>query len=133
MFPFDIDEEVINPEIEEEKEPCDYEIDFNTGKLTGRIITGLDAIKQWIQIVLHTDRYFYPQYSWDHGCELNTLIGKNYDENYINSEVKRMIEDAIMVDDNILGIENLECRLEKDRLTARFTVETIYGRSVIDV
>ena len=62
MFPFDIDEDEITPVIEEEKEPTDYEIDFNTGRLTGKIITGLDAIIQWVRIVLSTDRYYYPQY-----------------------------------------------------------------------
>ena len=36
MFPFDLeDEEEI--EIEEQKEPKDWEIDFKTGKLTGRV------------------------------------------------------------------------------------------------
>ena len=133
MFPFDIDEDEITPVIEEEKEPTDYEIDFNTGRLTGKIITGLDAIIQWVRIVLSTDRYYYPQYSWSHGSDLSSLIGQNYDQDYIESEVKRMIEDAIMVDDNILGISDLECSFVKDKLTIQFKIETIYGGGEISV
>lgn len=133
MFPFDIDEDEITPVIEEEKEPTDYEIDFNTGRLTGKIITGLDAIIQWVRIVLSTDRYYYPQYSWSHGADLSSLIGQNYDQDYIESEVKRMIEDAIMVDENILGISDLECSFVKDKLTIQFKIETIYGGGEISV
>ena len=52
MFPFDLDDDEIDVEQREEKEPRDYEIDFKTGKLTGKIITGKKAIEQWIIIVL---------------------------------------------------------------------------------
>ena len=45
MFPFDLDDDETEVDEIEEKEPKDYEVDFKTGKLTGRIITGLDAIK----------------------------------------------------------------------------------------
>ena len=133
MFPFDIEEDEVSPAIEEEKIPTDYEIDFKTGKLTGRIITGLDAIKQWARIVLSTDRYYYPQYSWNHGSDLSSLIGQNYDQAYIHSEVQRMIEDALLVDENITGISNLECSFDKDKLTAKFTIETIFGGGEISV
>lgn len=133
MFPFDIDDDEIDIEIDEEKEPTDYEIDFETGKLTGRIITGLDAIIQWVKIVLSTDRYYFPQYSWDHGVELESLIGQNYDEAYIQSEVKRMIEEAILIDNNILGIDNFKCSMDKDKLKISFIINTIYGGGEVNV
>ncbi len=133
MFPFDIEDEEVDLEIEEEKEPSDYEIDFTTGKLTGRIITGLEAIKQWARIVLSSERYFYPQYSWDHGVDFNRLIGQNYDQSYIQSEVKRMTEEALMVNKDILGIENLTCELVNDKLTVSFTINTIYGGGELSV
>lgn len=40
MFPFDIEDEEAMPEIEEEKELEEYEVDFESGKLTGRKISG---------------------------------------------------------------------------------------------
>lgn len=133
MFPFDIEDEKLEVTVDEEKVPTDYEIDFETGKLTGRIITGLDAVKQWIKIVLGTDRYFYTQYSWDHGSDLNSLIGRTLKQDYVESEVKRMIQDALSVQDDILGIENLVCRIDRDKLIASFTVNTVYGGVDIDV
>lgn len=133
MFPFDIEDEEIDVEVEEETVRSDYEINFETGELTGRIITGFDAIKQWVKIVLLTDRYRYPQYSWDHGGELSTLIGQGYDEAYVKSEVKRMIEDAILIDEDILGIEDLTCSMMDDRLSIHFYLNTIYGGGEVDV
>lgn len=133
MFPFDIEDEEIDIEVEEETVKSDYEIDFETGELTGRVITGIDAIKQWVKIVLLTDRYRYPQYSWDHGGELSTLIGQGYDEAYVKSEVKRMIEDAILIDEDIIGIEDLTCSMMDDRLSIHFYLNTIYGGGEVDV
>ena len=133
MFPFDIDDAELDVEVEEDKEPSDYEIDFETGKLTGRIITGLPAIKQWVMIVLGTDKYYYTQYSWDHGCELRDLIGKGFKQDYIESEVKRIITDALSMSNDIQGISNLEVSYEGDTLTAAFTLDTIYGSEEVMV
>lgn len=132
MFPFDLEDEE-EVEIEEQKEPKDWEIDFKTGKLTGRVVTGFDAIKQWVRIALSIDRYTFTQYTWDYGNDLSSLIGKNYDEGYATSEAKRMIEDALSVNEDILGIEDFECSFENDKLTATFTLNTAYGRGEISV
>mgnify|MGYP002521419823 CR=1 FL=1 len=133
MFPFDIDDAELDVEVEEDKEPSDYVIDFETGKLTGRIITGLPAIKQWVMIVLGTDKYYYTQYSWNHGCELRDLIGKGFKQDYIESEVKRIITDALSMSKDIKGISNLEVSYEGDTLTAAFTLDTIYGSEEVMV
>lgn len=133
MFPFDIDDESMEVQTEESSIPTDYEIDFATGKLTGRIITGLDAIIQWIKIVLTTDRYVFPQYSWNHGSDLSSLIGQNYDEDYITTEVKRMVKEALSVDEAITGFDDLDVSMKGDRLTVSFTVNTLYGRGEVNV
>lgn len=132
MFPFDIEDD-IELEVEEEKEPCDYEIDFESGKLTGRLLTGLDAIKQSIKIRLSTDRYYYNQYTWNHGNELSSLIGQNYNADYMQSEVTRMIEDALLPDENINSIEDVSYSFENDKLTVSFTAVTDYGKAVMNV
>jgi phage baseplate assembly protein W len=133
MFPFDLEEEEVTPIITKNNEPIDYEVDWNTGRLTGKIITGLDEIIQWARIVLKTERYYYPQYSWDHGSDLTELIGQQYDPEYIKCEVKRMIEDALLINEDVIGIEDLECSFEDDNLTASFTLNTIYGGGEIIV
>ena len=127
MFPFDIDEDDVNIAVDEKKEPTDYEIDFTTGKLTGRIITGLDAIKQNVMLIFNTDRYYFQQYSWDYGNELSSLIGKNYDIAFVKAEAKRMVEDALAPVEDIEKIDKFDCEITDDRLTISFRIITIYG------
>lgn len=131
MFPVDLEEEEF--EVEEQKEQKDWEIDFNTGRLTGRTVTGFEAIKQWVRIALSIDRYTFPQYTWDYGNDLSSLTGKNYDEGYVKSETKRMIEDALSINEDILGIENFECSFKNDKLTATFKLNTKYGGGEVSV
>ncbi len=133
MFPFDIDDDEIVTEEEEEKVPSDYEINFETGKLTGRIISGRDALKQWIRITLATDRYFFTQYDWNHGSEFSKLIGRSMSQEYAESEVKRMASDALLVNENIKNVEVLSCEVTDDRVTGRLAVDTIYGKVDVDV
>ena len=135
MFPFDIDLEDEEESIDEESNATasDYEIDFNTGKLTGRIISGLEAVIQWAKLVLLTERYFYTQYTWNYGSELNELIGKRHSKEYIESEVKRMITDALLINEDIKSIKNIRCDIEKDVLKISFSIETVYGRGDVNV
>ena len=133
MFPFDIEDDEVDVEIDEQSEPSDYEIDLETGKLTGRIITGLDAIKQRVMIVFSTDRYYYNQYSWEHGHELNELIGKNYTIDYLKTEAKRMVEDALAPDEDIESVEDFECEIVDNTLVIRFKIVTIYGNEEVEI
>ena len=133
MFPFDIDEEELESTQNEEKEPKDYEINRTTGALTGRFVTGLKAIEQWIYLTLSTSRYYFTQYSWDYGSELSTLIGQQGSQTYIESEAKRMLEEALLVNSLITGIEDLKCEIKGDTLTASFTALTEYGEVNVNV
>lgn len=131
MFPFDVEEDEVQET--EEKELKDYEIDFEKGYLTGWMVTGLDAIIQSIKLALKIDRYFYSQYSWEYGSELNTLIGKNYSQEYVQSEVQRMLEDLVLGFDEVLSISDIQCTMNKDKLTISFELDTIYGGGEISV
>lgn len=133
MFPFDLEDDELDLEVEEEKEPSDYEIDFDTGKLTGRIVTGLDAIKQWVKISLSTDRYRYTQYSWNHGHDLSELIGHKYSQEYVETEARRMIEECIMVDGHITGIDELKIYVDKDTIRGSFKLITTYGETEVEI
>lgn len=134
MFPFDLEDEDIDlEELAETKQFAeDYEIDFATGRLTGNIITGPDAVAQWARLALNIQRYVYPQYSWDYGSELGTLIGNGYDTDYIESEVSRMVTDALSPNEDIEGIRGLACDFEDGRLAVSFTLVTVYGETEVD-
>lgn len=120
-----------NDETLEESEkittPKEYEIDFKTGQLTGRIVEGLEAIKIWIWLVLQTPRYRYYVYTWDYGNEFEDLIGQGYTEEYIEAEAKRMTEDCLLINENIQSISEFSVSMENETLTVTFTANTIYG------
>lgn len=134
MFPFDLeDEEIDAEEIEEEPEKQDYEVDFETGKLTGRMISGIEAVKQWLTIAFAIDRYKYTQYSWENGAELSSLIGKGYDKDYVDSEAERMVREVTSLNEDITNVTNFNIDFTGDSITIAFKVETIYGEEEMTV
>jgi len=128
MFPFDLDDDEDIVEAEEETtKQTDYEIDFTTGALTGRIISGLPALIQWIRLAIETKKYVFNQFSWDYGCEISDLIGKESSLEYIRSEVSRMLTDTLSGNTDIESIADLDVNVDNDKLNIKFTVNTVYG------
>lgn len=113
--------------------PKEYGIDFKTGNMTGKIVEGIEAIKVWVYLVLKTTKYRYWGYSWNYGNELEDLIGKQYSKEYINSEAKRMLEDCLLINENIISISNVETSMLNDKLTISFNINTKFGEEVINV
>lgn len=130
MFPFDED---ITDEIEDEKDPAEYEIDFTTGQLTGRIVHGLDAVKVWAWLALCTNRYTYEQYSFDYGHDLSDLIGTVHSQEYLESEVERIVKDTLMVNENIIDATVTDFNLDNEKLTVNVTISTKWGEIDLDV
>lgn len=132
LFPTYIESNIEAEQPKEIKTPKEYEIDFKTGQLTGRVVEGVEAIKVWIWIALQTPRYRYYIYSWDYGNEFEDLIGRGYSEEYINTEVQRMTEDCLLVNEHIESITDFSVTIENDQLTISFTANTIYGTIQFD-
>ncbi|WP_053983800.1 DUF2634 domain-containing protein [Niameybacter massiliensis] len=127
LFPFINQQEPQEAILDEKRIPIEYGIDFETGKLTGRTVKGKEAIKVWIYKALMTERYKYLIYTWDHGVELEELISKNFDREFIESEVERYIKEALLVNEYIKEINNFHVTFEKTLLTCDFTVVTEFG------
>jgi hypothetical protein len=124
-FPFETDEKIT---VEETITiPREYEIDYETGQLTGKIVEGSEAIKVWIYVALKTPRYRYNIYSWDYGHELEDLIGKSYTHEYIAAEAKRLIEDCLSVNPYIINISNFIVNQIDDVTSILFTANTLFG------
>lgn len=121
------DEELIEEYEEELPEPREYEIDPKTGQLTGRIVTGIEAIKIWIYLALNTPRYRYTIFTWNYGNESEDLIGKGYTKEATQSELERMTEECLLECPYIRSISNLETQFDKSMLTITLTVNTDYG------
>ncbi|MDN4069273.1 DUF2634 domain-containing protein [Paenibacillus vini] len=101
-----------------------YGIDFTSGKATG-LIDGLEAVKQAVYKILQTDRFAHLIYDANYGSEINGLQGRS--QGYVRSEIERRIREALLVDDRIQSIENMQIDITGDEALVTFTVVSIYG------
>ena len=144
-FPFDteidenidLEDEYIHEsdldDVEDYEEDIDYEIDFTTMKLTGNIITGFDACKQWAKLALLTPKGTFEQYDTSFGSELHNLIGHVYPREFIETETYRMVMDCLESNKSITGVEDFEVEYDGDTLYISFTLETIYGNGGMEI
>ena len=93
-----------------------------------KIVYGNEGIKVWIYKAIKTNRYQHEIYTWDYGCEIESLIGKGFQIGFIKSETKRYIEEALIINPYITKINSITVDFNKDILTAHVDLETIYGR-----
>ena len=102
-----------------------YCVDFGSGRVVG-YTDGIDAVKQAIVLILNTERFRHLIFSWNYGSELNEVIGM--DTALAESEIKRIITEALMQDDRITSVDDFSfSRHGRSAVTAAFTVTTIYG------
>lgn len=108
-----------------------YKIDFQENRIIGKI-DNLEAVDQAVYKILHTERFNYLIYSWDYGVELESLIGKDYE--FILGDLQRRIEEALLQDDRIEGIEHLKIqKKEKESIIVSFLVISKYGNIPTEV
>ena len=106
----------------------DYKLDepiIVNGELS--VVEGNEAIKVWCYKALKTERFIYDVYTWNHGTELDALIGKPYSKELIKAEATRYIQEALLINEYILDVDVLDVSFEGDTLTAQVRVTTIYG------
>jgi hypothetical protein len=134
LFPFVTDEEIAQatPEVTASS-IREYELDFKTGRLTGRIVTGVDALCVWAYLALKAKRYRWVIYSWQYGEEYTNLIGYSFDEDYLYSEVKRYIEECLFINEHITGIEDLTVNQVNEMLYIRFRMITDVGSKEVSM
>lgn len=125
MIP-DID--ILTEEIEEAEyanETYKIEVRVNGGDRIKGFIDGMDAVEQAVYLILSTERYEFPIYSWDYGVELIDLIGQPMP--YVMSELSRRIEEALTQDDRIESVKDFEYTKNKSKLHVSFTVVATTG------
>lgn len=101
-----------------------YRLNFSDGRIAG-MTDDMDAIKQAIFKILQTERNSHLIYSPDYGIDLSGLIGR--DHAFVQSELRRRIQEALLQDDRIMAVEDMQITFEDDRATASFVVVTQYG------
>lgn len=127
LFPFLDREDNENDFIQQKRIPVEYEINFDTGKLTGKKVFGKDAIKVWIYKAIKTSRYKHLIYTWDYGVEVEDLISKSFDRDFIESELQRYIKEALLVNSFITDVNNFSMEFSGTLLICNFTVVTDFG------
>lgn len=100
--------------------------DISDYKIQG-YITGEEAIRQYVEKVLCTERYEYPIYSFSYGIELESMIGK--DKLYVQMELMRRIRESLMQDERIINVDNFAFAVSGDSILCTFDVISIYGKS----
>ena len=101
------------------------QMDFERERVAGNV-DGLEAMKQAIFKILNTERYQYPVYSWNYGCELLELFGKPV--TYVCPELERRITEALTWDERISKVTDFAFDLsQKGAVRVSFTTHTIYG------
>lgn len=107
-------------------------IDFDTGT---EIFNGNDykwvikneAVKVWIYKALNTSRYTYLAYSTNYGNEIHTLIGRYLEKQILYSELRRMIEEALLCNPYITSLTDFDITQEGSKVICNFSVNTLYG------
>ena len=97
------------------------------------IVCGLEAVKGWAWRAVMTARYRYAAFSWDYGCELESLAGQPYRADTKASEAARYVEEALTASPYILEARASGVRFEGStfHMTVRF--RTVYGEEGVDV
>ncbi len=122
---------IAETEMEEVAQPSrTYKLDFARGRVVGKT-DGLDAVKQAVVKILQSDRFIHEIYSFNYGHELSSVLGGN--PQYARSEVSRIIQEALLQDDRINAIQNMQVTVEGDSLTAIFLVVSTEGSFVQEV
>ena len=101
-----------------------YRIALNSNRITG-YVDGLEAVKQAVYLILSTERYKYPIYSWNYGVELVDLIGKPMP--YVMADLPRRIEEALTQDNRITEVTDFQFEKKGTKLHVTFTVVSNVG------
>ena len=98
--------------------PKEYGLDFESGQLTGEIVEGIEAIKVWIWLCLHTQRFRY--------------IGQTVTEEFLNADCEDEIREALLVNPYIEDIEDFKVSFDNGCLYISFKAVTKFGETGVE-
>lgn len=98
-----------------------------------KIVEGNEAIKIWCYKAIHTPRYAYSIYSWDFGCEIDSLIGLGYSKSLTEAEISRFIVEALLINEYILDVIVSDITFIDSQLSAKVEITTVYGKSEVNL
>ena len=85
-------------------------INKQTNRIQGET-DNLQAVQQAVEIILNVERF------------------RGQNPGYVASEVQRRIQDALIVDERVLGISDFQYTMNGNAMTCSLTVNTVYGQT----
>ncbi|CAG7617023.1 hypothetical protein PAESOLCIP111_01972 [Paenibacillus solanacearum] len=101
-----------------------YRLDPETQRIAGKI-DRVDAVKQAAFKILQTARFEHAIYGSNYGSELQSMPGSS--SSYIHSDLARRVREALMQDDRIKDIRDMEIVVNGSEAFVTFTVLSQYG------
>ena len=113
-----------------------FDFDFSNGEFIMKdgnpvILSGINALKLWIQKCMRTQLYRYSIYKDKrYGANIEDLvIGKSYNFDFAESELRREIETALLRNEDIYNMSGFSAEKVGATLKISFTLNTAYGES----
>ncbi|WP_058303453.1 DUF2634 domain-containing protein [Gorillibacterium timonense] len=106
-----------------------YRLDPVNGRIAG-MIDGLEAVKQAAFKLLQTERFDFLIYDQAYGSEFRGLIG--LPGVIAASELERLIREALLTDDRISDVQNIQVEHEVDETLVRFDVISTAGSFLME-
>lgn len=107
-----------------EQSSLTYDLNLEEGTISGHI-DGLEAVKQAVVKILQTRRFEHLIYSSNYGQELDSVIGR--DPLWAYAEIERHIKEALLQDDRVLSVDDMNITFTGEQAVAEFTARSVYG------
>lgn len=121
-------------EVEQATEPPShtYKMDLDKGVIVG-MVDGREAVMQAIRKALITPRFKCLIYDNQYGSEIKqNIIAEDATPEYIQTEMPRLIKDALSPDTRILQVYNFSLRIDGEAVYVKFDVDTVFGQMTIE-
>ncbi|WP_455581212.1 DUF2634 domain-containing protein [Dysosmobacter sp.] len=96
-------------------------------------VTGAEAVRVWCWRALKTARFRHDIYTWDYGCEAESLVGRPFTDQVKESEAARYVREALRPNPYIKDVRQVDVAFQDTTLTISCTVTTIYGEVQVHV
>lgn len=111
-----------------------FDFDFRIGEFKMKNknpveLEGVDALKLWIEKCIRTQLDRYSIYKGKrYGANIEDLvIGKSYGSGFVESELRREIEEALLRHEDILSLSNFSIATKRKLMEITFSLATTYG------
>ena len=101
----------------------DWRIDLEKNTISGNI-DETESVRQAVYMILSTERYTKPIYTWNYGIETYDLYQSN--KTYIIPQLQSRIMDALYQDDRIQEVSNFKFDVRGSVYHVSFAVRTVF-------